>query len=61
MLVVARRWRTLLGVCFTGLFLSLISLVAVGKNICLSYLEAIRGFTGTRDGNRHGPKGLEVH
>jgi hypothetical protein len=50
MLVVARRWRTLLGVSFTGLFLSLISLVAVGKNLCLSYIDALRGFTGTTTG-----------
>jgi Glycosyltransferase family 87 len=50
MLVVARRWWTLLGVCLTGLFLSLISLVAAGKNICLSYMDALQGFTGTTTG-----------
>ncbi|HEV2950308.1 MAG TPA: glycosyltransferase family 87 protein [Gemmataceae bacterium] len=50
MLVVTIRWRTLLGVCFTALFLSLISLIAVGKNICLSYVDALQGFTGTTTG-----------
>jgi hypothetical protein len=50
MLLVARRWRTLLGVCLTGLFLALISLIAVGKSICLSYADALRGFTGTTTG-----------
>jgi len=50
MLVLARRWWTLLGICFTGLLLSLISLIAVGKNICLTYIDALQGFTGTTTG-----------
>ncbi len=50
MLVVAMRWRTLLGVALTAVSLGLISLAAVGKSVCLSYLDAIQGFTGTTTG-----------
>jgi hypothetical protein len=50
MLAVARRWWTLLGVGLTGLALALVSLVAVGSRICLSYIDALRGFTGTATG-----------
>jgi hypothetical protein len=50
MLAVARRWWTLLGVGLTGLALALVSLLAVGSRICLSYIDALRGFTGTATG-----------
>jgi hypothetical protein len=50
MLAVTRRWWTLLGVSLTGLFLILISLIAVGRNNCLSYIDALQGFTGTTTG-----------
>jgi hypothetical protein len=50
MLAVARRWWTLLGVCLTGLALALVSLLALGSRICLSYIDALRGFTGTATG-----------
>jgi hypothetical protein len=50
MLLVARRWWTLLGVALTALFLGLLSLWAVGPDICFSYIHAIGGFTGTTTG-----------
>jgi hypothetical protein len=50
MLAVARRWWTLLGVGLTGLALVLVSLLAMGSQICLSYIDALRGFTGTATG-----------
>jgi len=51
MLLVGRRWRTLLGVGLTGLFLGLVSLLAVGKSICFSWINALRGFSGTATGS----------
>jgi hypothetical protein len=50
MLVVARKWWALLGVALAGTFLGIISLVTAGKSVCLSYLHAIQGFTGTTTG-----------
>jgi hypothetical protein len=50
MLVVARRWWTLLGVCLTGVTLALVSLLAVGSQLCFSYIDALLGFTGTATG-----------
>jgi hypothetical protein len=50
MLLVARRWWTLLGVGLAGSFLALISFLAVGKAICFSYIDALQGFTGTATG-----------
>jgi hypothetical protein len=50
MLAVARRGWTLLGVGLTALGLGLVSLLTVGKQICFSYIDALRGFTGTATG-----------
>jgi hypothetical protein len=50
MLAVARRWRTLLGVGLTALALALASVLTVGGEICLNYIGALRGFTGTTTG-----------
>jgi hypothetical protein len=50
MLAVARRGWTLLGVGLTALGLGLVSLLTVGRQICFSYIDALRGFTGTATG-----------
>ncbi len=50
MLLVARQWWTLLGVSVTGLTLGLVSLLAVGPSLCFTYIDALRGFTGTATG-----------
>jgi len=50
MLVVARRWWNLIGVGLTGLALALVSLLTVGPQLCFSYIDALRGFSGTATG-----------
>jgi len=50
MLIVARRWWTLLGVGLTAGGMVLVSLLTVGSQICFSYIDALRGFTGTATG-----------
>jgi hypothetical protein len=50
MLVVARRGWNLFGVGLTALGLSLVSLLTVGSQVCFSYFDALRGFTGTATG-----------
>ena len=51
MLVIARRWWTLLGIFLTGLGLVLASVLAVGPEICFRYVDALRGFTSTATGS----------
>jgi hypothetical protein len=50
LLAVARRGWTLLGVSLTALGLVFLSLLTVGSQICSSYIDALRGFTGTATG-----------
>lgn len=50
MLFVGRRWWTLMGVGLTALSLGVLSLLAVGNGLCLNYVDALRGFTGTATG-----------
>jgi len=50
MVVVARRWRNLVGIGLSGIGLSLASLITVGPQICFSYIHALLGFTGTATG-----------
>jgi hypothetical protein len=47
MLLVARRWWTIMGVGLTGLTLALVSLLTVGQRLCFSYIDALRSFSGT--------------
>jgi hypothetical protein len=50
MLLVARQFWTLAGVGISGIGLAVVSLLAVGKETCLSYVPALLGFTGTTTG-----------
>ncbi len=50
MLLFARRFWTLAGVGVAGITLTAGSLLAVGEKICVSYIPALLGFTGTTTG-----------
>jgi Glycosyltransferase family 87 len=50
MLVVGRRWWTLMGVCLTALALALLSLLTVGAQLSFGYIDALLGFSGTATG-----------
>jgi Glycosyltransferase family 87 len=50
MLIVARRFWTLAGVGVCGIGLAVFSVLAVGQQICLAYMPALLGFTGTATG-----------
>lgn len=56
LLVLGRRWRTLLGFGGCGLVLATGTLLAVGWDACLGFLGAVLGFTRTTTGN----SGLEL-
>jgi hypothetical protein len=50
MLVLARCFWTLLGVGVAGIGLTAVSFFTVGEKICLAYIPALLGFTGTTTG-----------
>jgi hypothetical protein len=50
MLLVARRFWTLAGVAVSAIGLVGVSFLTVGKDVCLAYVPALLGFTGTATG-----------